>query len=353
MPVQRKNDTHLPPNVVFKHGAYYLLKREEGKKKWIWLGRTFPESMKKWAELVSLPFKNDKMNAVIDRYMKEIAPLGSPRTYQNKLKAIPWLKDAFGHLRPDEVTPVLIYEYMDFRAKSSVFTANKEKSILSHIFSYAIRWGLVTDNPCAHVKSLPEPKNEREVTQLEYDAVYSVATPLIKLVMDIIDLLALRRTDLVALKKANFNDDGLLAYISKTKEWQLFRWDNQGKLKAIQVNAKKLRGNLQSMYLLSTEKGQPYTVDGIATLFRRSVLKAIKKETIKETFSLHDLRSKAAKDATKQYGIEYARKLLGHKDQSMTAEYIKGAKEVILLNRHDVLVDNEEFGRREVKNDKK
>lgn len=39
--------------------------------------------------------------------------------------------------------------------------ANREKALLSNVFSYAIRWGVAKDNPCRHVKRNPEVRRER------------------------------------------------------------------------------------------------------------------------------------------------------------------------------------------------
>jgi len=56
--------------------------------------------------------------------------------------------------------------------------------------------------------------------------------------------------------------------------------------------------------------------------------KALEKGHIKERFRFHDIRRKAATDAERQGGREYARQLLGHRKQSTTAIYISGVETV-------------------------
>jgi len=59
---------------------------------------------------------------------------------------------------------------------------------------------------------------------------------------------------------------------------------------------------------------------------------AIKDRLLNNKFKIHDLRRKAASDASKINGIEYARKLLGHTSQQMTHRYIGAADAIDPLN---------------------
>ena len=58
------------------------------------------------------------------------------------------LKQAFGKTRPEQIKPKHVYTYMDARGAKAKTGANRERSLLSSIFSYLIRWGVVEDNPC-------------------------------------------------------------------------------------------------------------------------------------------------------------------------------------------------------------
>lgn len=339
-PPRRKKDLHLPPNIYFKHGAYYYRQ----KNKWMKIGKSLSEALKNYAELMEGKQYSYYMNGVFDRYLNEIAPKKSELTYNSRVNAIKFLKTAFGHLRPDEITPLLIYKYIDLRAKKSIFAANKEKSILHNVLSYAIRWGLITENVCRDVKSLPEPKRSRYIEDWEFNAVYQLAQPLIKCAMKLAYATGLRQNDILNLKLEDLKEDGLQVKTSKTGAHILFEYNNV--LNTAIKECKQLKRPIGSFYLLSTKEGKAYTRDGFKSIWQRTMNKAIKINVIQNRFTFHDIRSKAATDAEKLHGREYARQLLGHTSQKITARYVKNANKIKPLTNE--IVDNS-TGSRQIK----
>lgn len=132
----RKTDKHLPKNVYLRSGSYYFVDYEG---KWHNLGRNFAIAMQKYGQLADVG-DCETVGDVIDRYLREIAPLKAERTYKDNLIQGKYLRAAFGKLRPIKVTPQLIYQYLDERGKSSKIQANREIALLSHIYKKAIRW---------------------------------------------------------------------------------------------------------------------------------------------------------------------------------------------------------------------
>ena len=111
----RRKNKHLPARVYEKHNAFYYVTRQN---KWIRLGSTFPEAMANWANLVDKVTEFKTMNDVIEKYMGEVAPLKAQASYKSNITQIKPLKLVFGEMKPCDITPVDIYQYMDLRTRS-------------------------------------------------------------------------------------------------------------------------------------------------------------------------------------------------------------------------------------------
>jgi hypothetical protein len=86
------------------------------------------------------------VSGLITRYLNEIAPTKAERTYRDNLKESKYLRAAFGEARPEEIKPRAIYAYLDAQGRTSETRANREGALLSHMFTKAIRWGLIDTN---------------------------------------------------------------------------------------------------------------------------------------------------------------------------------------------------------------
>ena len=137
---RRKTYKELPKRVFFKHGAYYFVTPEG---KWVRLDSEFRKAMANWADMVDHPVNLKSMGDVMDRYMSEVAPLKAPKTYKDNLKQVTLLREVFGHMIPTKIRTVDIYRYLDRRGAIAPVAANREIALLSHMFTKAIRWGVV------------------------------------------------------------------------------------------------------------------------------------------------------------------------------------------------------------------
>ena len=173
----RKRDQHLPPRVYFLHGAYYFFEKNGPAHH---LGRDLPAALLEYGKLMELPDKAKSMHHLFDRYMAEVAPKKAERTYKDHQKHILPLRAFFGQMRADDVRPQHIYQYLDVRGQKAPVQANREKSLLSHIFTMAIRWGAVDHNPCREVKRLPEKPRDRYIEDAELEAFCTIAPDIIK-----------------------------------------------------------------------------------------------------------------------------------------------------------------------------
>jgi hypothetical protein len=57
------------------------------------------------------------------------------------------LRPVFGDMLIEDVKPKHVNRYMDQRSKKGKVAANRDLEVLSHVFTKAIRWGLIESHP--------------------------------------------------------------------------------------------------------------------------------------------------------------------------------------------------------------
>lgn len=257
------------------------------------------------------------MSALIDKYMVEIAPKKAKSTYAGNLTEAKNLINVFGKTLVLEVRPMHIAKYLDIRGIKAPIRANREISLLSHIFSYAMRWGILDRNPCLGVAKHSEKGRDRYITDLEFLGVKNLASELISIVMDFAYITALRKGDILKLRLDKITDESILITQSKTGAKQLYEWSNG--LIDVVTRAKSLKRPIRGLYLFCTRQGQPYSDTGFKAMWNRVQIKWA--ESGGQRFTFHDIRAKALTDA-KRMGLD-AQLLAGHATSAMTEHYIK------------------------------
>lgn len=222
-PQRRRTNKHLPERVYQKHNAFYYVDKNN---KWHKLGKTLPEAMIKWVEFMEHPEIIMTMDQLFDRYLKEIAPKKAKKTFYENTRYINNLRNVFGHLNATQITPIDVYRYLDIRGKNALVAANREKSLLSHIFSTAIRWGVVTVNPCRDVSTHRERPRDRYIEDWEFTAVNQLASPLLACLINFAYLTALRRGDILSIKLSDMTDEGIKIKTNNTGKKLLIIWTN-------------------------------------------------------------------------------------------------------------------------------
>ena len=306
----RKHRRDLPRRVYEKHGAYHFVDRNN---KWHRLAKNYADAMVEYGKILQADTRITTMGHVFDRYQREVLPTKAPATRKTNLRELGMLRKAFGHMRPDDITPKDIYAYMD--ARKAPVRARREKALLSHVFGWAIQWGEASDNPCRHVRSRhTEKPRDRYVSDAEFAAVYDIAPEVIQLAMLLALITGLRQADILNLKFSDFTENGLELRTQKTGKRMIYDWTPE--LRSIVERAKRLREKVKGMYLLVGRKGQPYTGDGFRAMWQRVQRKALDEELIGERFTFHDLRAKASSDSGDD-------KLLGHASASTLRRHYK------------------------------
>ncbi|ADI28516.1 tyrosine-type recombinase/integrase [Methylotenera versatilis] len=319
---RRTNNLDLPPHMQIKHGAYYFVGRD---KKWIRLSEDKALALAKWAELegeIPFPPNEEKpikgsLGELIMRYMIEIAPHKAKSTYQgNKLEAEN-LKKVFSKVQARAVLPTHIAKYLDTRGITSQVRANREIALLSHIYTYGMRWGVVNSNPCIGVAKHKEKGRDRYIMDNEFEGVKNIASELIAIVMDMAYITALRKGDILSLKLEQVTDEGIWIKQNKTGAKQLYEWSIG--LHDVVDRAKALKRPIRGLYLFCTRQGKPYSDSGFKAMWNRVQVKWAEQGGSRFTF--HDIRAKALTDA-KNLGMD-AQSLAGHSSAAMTEHYIK------------------------------
>lgn len=310
---RRKTRLDLPQRVYFNHGAYFYAPPVGGR---IHLGRDFGLAMAKWAGIVARPGKMATMGEVMDRYMLEVAPQKAAATRRDNIREMAKLRAVFGHMRPDEVTPPDIYAYMD--ARGAPVRANREKALLSHVFSFAIRWGVIKDNPCRNVKRNTEKPRDRYVEDWELEALKTIASDFLRNYIDFKYLTGMRKGDILKLRLDALTDEGIAITQAKTGAKLIYLWDSE--LRAIVDRVKSMPRRIRGLHLFCTRSGQPYTASGFDSIWQRAMQKATDNEkgVLKERFTEHDIRAKTATDDPLN-----AQQRLGHKSRAMTDRYVR------------------------------
>lgn len=319
---RRQSNLDLPPHMHLKHGAYYFVGRN---KKWIHLSTDKALALAKWAELegeTPVPAGEEKpikgsVGELIMRYMVEIAPRKAASTYKGNQLEAENLKKVFSRTQAHAVLPTHIARYLDTRGLTSPVRANREISLLSHMFSYGMRWGIVNSNPCIGVAKHKETGRDRYIMDAEFEGVKNIAGELIATVMDFAYITAMRKGDILSLRLEQITDDGIWVKQNKTGAKQLYEWTPG--LHEVVDRAKALKRPVRGLYLFCTRQGQSYSDSGFKAMWHRIQVKWA--EQGGQRFTFHDIRAKALTDA-KHLGKD-AQALAGHSSAAMTEHYIK------------------------------
>ena len=300
---RRTQNKHLPQRVYLKHGRYWYVDRAN---KWHDLGVTASEMYRQLATRAESLVTASTMNALFDRYLREKLPQLAPRTQRDYQGYIENLRLVFGAAPPTAVTASHVFDYRNKRAARSLVQANREKSCLSAVFTAAVEWHIVIQNPCRQVPKLEEPPRDRYVTDAEFTAVYRLASPMLQCAMDLATLTGQREGDLLRLSRSQLSEEGIVFRIGKSKRRHprhgkivetaktvIVEWSSE--LRGVIERLKKLGPQLRST-LICNLRGRPYSESGFRSNWHRLMQRALSEQLISEPFTFHDLRAKSASD---------------------------------------------------------
>jgi len=141
---------------------------------------------------------------VFRRYKTEVTPeplRGRARPKEaidNELRTIDRFERVFGDLQQDQLTQQHLYRYIDMRLderkefkhlkKKAPSAGRHDVRFLKKMLVKGIKWGAGTVNAVTNLEFDPDPKDMRDVTPQEYDAVYALANERMQIAMELGDI---------------------------------------------------------------------------------------------------------------------------------------------------------------------
>lgn len=357
---KRKNDDGMEPRVYHKHGQFYYAHRNG---KWEALGKDKDIANRKGRHY------NDPENIfgtlvywldqfLIDCEARVESKKMSARTVIDYKSAIVGTENKPGALRlffaaplaPQDLTPQMVQDFLEVNEQlGRGQRGNKEKAALSSCISWLIRTGRVPGlviNPCMRasgVKKNPGTARDRYVTHAEYSEVFALATPNVKLLMQLTYRTLQRPESDIILW-----DRGHLISSSDGAELQFIQ-NKTGKKMKISLDEDliqllKKRSSNKVVYLkeplIQKSDGKAYTYSGLTSMLLRYIKKANEARASQgippmPSFGFRDLKGKGATDMWLEgTPIETIQHLCGHSNKSTTEIYVKQRwKEAVDTNK--------------------
>ena len=319
----RKLAQGLPQRVYLKSGSYYYVHAQG--QRWERLGTDLAA-----AKTIAASYNGaaghhpNTLSFWIAEWKKENdarvkAGTLSPRTRDDYAGDIGQIENVFGKMSPSSIQAKHITEYLKIgRDSDRPVRANREKAALSACLSWMVANGHadMRENVAKLVRRNREEPRKRYVSDAEYQAVYALAGPAERALMELVYRTLQRPSDVLKWTWSNI-DQGVLSF-TQGKTGAKLRISVTPGLRACfdQLAAARTR---RSLYLIPREDGRPYTEMGIASMLRRAVVAAGLKD-----LALYDMKAKGATDMY-QAGtpIEQIQALCGHDQASTTEIYIK------------------------------
>ena len=311
MPVgrHRTHDKHLPRGVYLKHGAYYLVRYEAGRKRWTRLGSEYSTALAALARMVAARSDVVSISTLAARYETDMLPRKTPTTQEAERYRLRRIVAVFGELAPTDLRPSHVWEYWMQRGETA--GARKEIQALSSVMTFARRLGeLDGPNPCADLRLPGATPRRRYVTDEEFLALRAIAPPMISHAMNLALICGMDRSTILRLERRNLTDDGILFARGKTGREQLILWTPE--LREVITAILRERPQLRQA-LICNRRGRPMTASGFSSCWDRVMRRYV--DGGGQTFHFHDLRAKSASDAGSD---QEAADRLGHGDARLT-----------------------------------
>jgi len=132
-------------------------------------------------------------------------------------------------------------------------------------------------------------------------------------------LLHARVGEVLALRRADLSDEGVLLRRTKGSKSELTRWSDR--LREAVREAQALHRGVISPYLLHGANGEPATYSAVRSAFVRALGKAEEASPpLRRRFTVHDIKAKGITDHKNHHG--------GHRSARMRDVYVRKAEEV-------------------------
>jgi integrase len=213
-----------------------------------------------------------------------------------------------------QITARELDHYMNLRrAKVKPATVNREFSCIKHMFTKAIQWGYLSENPLQPVKKFKEPPGRvRYLMDKEIDRLLASCAEHIKPMVIMALNTGMRKGEILSLKWSDIDLKNRMITVKKTKNNETRMIPING----ILYHALRTIGpELGCQHVFTNHQGKSY--GDITKGFKA----ALKRARI-DDFRFHDLRHTfASRLVMAGVDIRTVQELLGHRDITMTMRY--------------------------------
>ena len=223
--------------------------------------------------------------------------------------------------------------------------ANREISLLLHIYNMAREWGITEkENPAAGVRKNKERPRDLYAGPEIWNAVYERALGELQDAMDLAYLTGQRPADVLLMRATDCDDNYLQVAQRKTSKKLRIELRNGDRLNQLGLLVEKLliqrkeRG-IRSPYLITTQGGRAVTASMLRLRFddaRKSAISSslegrdsVLAEQIR-LFQFRDIRPKAASEID---DLTHASRLLGHSNKRITETVYRRVGEIVQPTR--------------------
>jgi integrase len=331
---------NLPPRLRarIRGGKTWYYYDAGGKpRKEIPLGNDYALAVKQWAQLeIDAKPRHPQIitfRYVAERYIREILPTKAPATRKLNLREIEALYKFFDAPPApiEQIKPIHIRQYLDWRGAQAKIRANREKALFSHIFNKAREWGYTdAPNPCQGIKGFREQGRDVYIEDDAFQAVWQAADWPLRDALDLAYLTGQREADLLKMSETDIR--GNILEVCQGKTGKKLRIEITGQLSALldRIKSHKQAFTIRPLNLLIVGDGRAmnyHTLRGRFDKAREAAAKAnpLLANAIRR-FRFMDLRAKAATDKSETTTIHAAQRQLGHSTIVMTEHYVRDRK---------------------------
>ena len=342
------------PRGIFEKGRWYYRVRAQGPKR-IWTKLSLvedglPAMYGALAQLLAADIADDRMPAVIAAWQRDVMPRHAEKTRRDEIAMCKVIAESFAEFRAAEVQAPDVAAFLQpLRAKPR--THNGYRGMLREILRFSIERGHRTDNPVAHLRTLPTPARTRYITdselrRIKVGAIYgddgkpTRSGRMIAALIDLAYLTGQRIGDLLDMRWRRDPDEPDAPYVAddgihfrpsktrgKTGAAVVISWtprlqdavDRIRRIQAARLLKRRADQRVVSGYLITGQDGKPLTYSGASSAWKR----ALKRAGVKGAH-FHDLRAKALTDKESAEGMQAARTMGTHSTEAQTADYVRG-----------------------------
>lgn len=327
----RLTDKHLPPR-VYVHGRKVRYHAPTGKMIVLGTVDDLPEALRAYGALIQLDSgQADTVAWLIDWYLANVSPQKADLTLATNKKEAVKLKKELGHIPLASLESRHVGDYLDLGvSENRAIRANRERALLSHACTLAVRKGWMKVNPCRGVQRNPERKRPRYVEDAEMVVLWAACNVQTRALATLIYRTLQRPDDILGWTRANLitrSIDGVDRQVIKftqSKTGRAMEIFVTAEIEAVFKELAQDKRKLTGMTLIHNRRGQRYTMSGVESMWTTARSKAAKKLASVVDVTLYDMKGKGATDMYRAgVQLSFISHLCGHESVNTTETYIK------------------------------